>query len=93
MKNLKKSVCFFIAALMLLWGSQMLATAATVTAGQTNQPPGATAQTSDAAPQPGKTVESQMVNHAVVPEPVRLAAGVFVVMLLALAGLRWAWRT
>ena len=35
----------------------------------------------------------QVISLMLVPEPVRLSLAVFVVMLLALAGLKWAWRS
>jgi len=39
------------------------------------------------------TLNSWSLELTVVPEPVTLALGLFVVMLVALAGLKWVWRT
>ena len=39
------------------------------------------------------TVNGWSLDITAVPEPVNVALGLFVAMLLALAGLRWAWRT
>ena len=39
------------------------------------------------------TLSGWSLDITAVPEPVTLALGLFVAMLLALAGLRWAWRT
>ena len=39
------------------------------------------------------TLNGWSLDITAVPEPVTLALGLFVAMLLALAGIRWAWRT
>ena len=47
----------------------------------------------DLSPGDTSTLNSFSLDITAVPEPVTLALGLFVAMLLALAGIRWAWRT
>ena len=47
----------------------------------------------DRGPGDVSQLDSFTLSITAVPEPVTLALGLFVAMLLALAGLRWAWQT
>ena len=47
----------------------------------------------DSVPGDQTTVNGWSLNITAVPEPVTLALGLFVAMLLSLSGLRWAWQT